>query len=97
MPILIDTSVPTVSATLVLQEIQPNDVVRIASDPARFLQPCDMAAFVYDSRSRESVHTAQDLLIQMTDLADDTLPCVLIEVNRELSTSKVGPYHSKQL
>ena len=92
-----DTSVPAVSATLVLQEIQPRQVAQIASDPARFLQPCDMAAFVYDSRSRESLHAALDLLAQLTDLADDALPCVLIAANDDMSTSKVGAHHSKQL
>lgn len=53
------------------------------------LQPCDMAAFVFDASNPESFHAAQDLLYRVTDSSNDTLPCILVAANNESGTLPV--------
>lgn len=81
---------PAVSATLVLREIQQQQTEQIRLDPTGFLQPCDVAAFVFDGSDLNSLHAAQDLLFRVADLANDTLPCVLVAAKDDLGTSLVS-------
>lgn len=73
------------SATLILRDMHQHQL-RHAD-----LQPCDMAAFVFDANSLESFRTAQQLLYRVTAVADDTLPCVLVAAVADPDTTSVNP------
>ncbi|KAJ9519229.1 hypothetical protein QJQ45_017887 [Haematococcus lacustris] len=51
------------------------------------LARADVAAFVFDSSSRESFQAAVDLLVKVSSLAGETLPCVLVAAKDELVMS----------
>lgn len=67
-----------VSATLVLREMQQQQLQSLDRNPADFLQPCDMAAFVFDGNSMESFQAARELVMKLSALANDGLPCVMV-------------------
>lgn len=82
-------AVPT---TLVLREMQQAQMQQLEASPQDFLAACDVAAFVFDSTSKgfKTFSEAQELLIQVAQLAEDGLPCVLVAARHDQSAPSVG-------
>lgn len=76
--------------TLVLQEMQEQQVQQLEQNPTAVLEPCDVAAFVFDGSSIESFKAAHELLLKVAQLAQDALPCVLIAAKDDLGISMVS-------
>ncbi len=75
--------------TLVLREMQEAQIQSFEEDPQALQDACDVAAFVFDGSNIESFKAAQDLLLKLAQLADDTIPCVLIAAKDDLGISMV--------
>ena len=78
-----------VMTTLVLREMQEEQIQSFEEDPQALQDECDVAAFVFDGSNIESFKAAQDLLLKLAQLADDTIPCVLIAAKDDLGISMV--------
>jgi len=78
-----------VMTTLVLREMQEAQIQSFEEDPQALQDACDVAAFVFDGSNVESFKAAQDLLLKLARLADDTIPCVLIAAKDDLGISMV--------
>lgn len=76
-----------VMTTLVLREMQEEQIQSFEEDPQALQDECDVAAFVFDGSNIESFKAAQDLLLKLAQLADDTIPCVLIAAKDDLGIS----------
>lgn len=79
-----------VTATLVLREMQEQQLLELKHNPAAFTESCDVAAFVFDSSSVESFQAAHQLLLHCAELAQDNLPCMLIAAKDDLGISMVS-------
>lgn len=85
------SSFPTaVSVTLVLREMQDDQLQQLEHKPAALTESCDVAAFVFDGSSFESFQAAHQLLLKCAELAQDSMPCVLIAAKDELVVSMVS-------
>ncbi len=78
-----------VMTTLVLREMQEAQIQSFEEDPQALQDACDVAAFVFDGSNIASFKAAQDLLLKLAQLADDTIPCVLIAAKDDLGISMV--------
>ena len=75
-----------------LREMQEQQMQELKKSPAAFLESCDVAAFVFDGSSIESFKAAHQLLLQCADMAQDSLPCIMIAAKDDLGISMVT-YH----
>ena len=78
------------TVTLILKEMQEQQVQELEQNPAAFTESCDVAAFVFDGSSFESFQAAHELLLKCAQLAQDSLPCVLIAAKDDLGISMVS-------
>ena len=71
--------------------MQDQQVQQLQHSPGPLTEgSCDVAAFVFDANSSESFAAAQQLLLKCAELAQDSLPCVLIAAKDELGISTVS-------
>ena len=76
--------------TVVLREIQDHQVQQLEDNSALLTESCDVAAFVFDGSSSKSFQAAHQLLLKCAELAQDSLPCMLIAAKDELGISMVS-------
>ena len=53
---------------------------------------CDIAAFLFDSSSPDSFHSARNMMEAVSTSAGDTLPCVLLASKDDLGMAQVGDW-----
>ena len=83
--------------TLVLREMQDHQVQQLQDKPAALMESSDVAAFVFDGSSSESFQAAHQLLLKCAELAQDSLPCVLIAAKDELGISMVSFFQGQRV
>ena len=78
-------------STLILSEQSSLDVERMAAGSgAADLASCDLGVFLFDSSSLQSMTEALQLLLSMTLVANNSLPCVMLAAKDDLGMSQVG-------
>ncbi|CAL5224037.1 g6659 [Coccomyxa viridis] len=76
------------ATTLILSEQSSVDAERMAAGSgAADLAPCDLAILLFDSSSLESVTEALQLLLSVTLVANNNLPCVMLAAKDDLGMS----------
>ena len=75
--------------------MQDDQVEQLEHKPAALAESCDVAAFVFDGSSFESFQAAHQLLLKCAELAQDSLPCVLIAAKDELGISMVSFFQGR--
>ena len=79
-----------VRAALILSEQSAADVDRLVTGGgAAELASCDLGVFLFDCSSLRSMQEALHLLVEVTQAANNSLPCIVLAAKDDLGMSQV--------